>query len=677
MRKFIHALFLLFGVCSAFAQVNGIYDHPYPRTMAFTMERIGRPEYAAKVDLVICDPRDSNAVKQVHILSPHTYCLPTRNWTQGAIFWKPAYDITTIPDAWKLRSSTGAFSQSDDGIYPIYDVTSYCPRYSGTVCGFPVGTAAGLGTGETYGEAIARLIVKNWSPAVWDGYSSDGTASTPDNEHFNSDYDIERNGTNAKTVHGTPWITTAWQAGWNAIFADIRTRLGSNNRLLLYHSIQDTFGLSWMNGTGMENSWTHAPHTFTGWKALQDQFDAASVYLPRVSWLEDTFKYDSLHAPARKHDYFRYMRFGLGACSMTNAYYTIGDPSAPGYSEHLWTSYFDEFDLNLGHATGASQQIGSTGVWVRFFDNGCVIVNTSSATRAVTNSDISGLTGYAGVYYRFKGNQDPTWNNGGVFSTASLTSSAASWPGASQYVGDALFLVKTPTTVISDIYLDNAYSATSPGSVPAGFTGTWNSDFSHGYPNNFWSNSMPQQPSIPKWWDDEISSSGTGSNTATFIPVINVTGNYGVYEWHGTHSSMATNVPARIYYASGTKDTTINQTTNTGQWNLLGTYTFNSGGTNKIVITNNANGNVMADAFKLVYISADSTPPVPPFSPCQSRVDSAYAAGVRTRPPCPTCPVFPDTASIRAQGVAFGRQAMYNAVLAWITVSLVGQVPKP
>lgn len=606
----------------SFGQINGIFPHPFPRTLDWTMERIGRPEYAAKFDIVICDPRDSNAVKQIHLLSPHTYCLPTRNWTQGAIFWKPAYDISTIPDVWKLRSSTGVFSQSDDGVYPIYDVTSFCGRYSGVVCGYSVGTNAGLPQGETYGEAIARLIVQNWSPDVWDGYSSDGTCSTPDNEHFNSDYDIERKGENAKTVRGVPWITAQWQAGWNSIYRDIRTRLGSKHRLILYHSIQDTFGLSWMNGAGLENGMTHSPHNFISWKPLQDQLDAGTN-LPRVSWSEETFKYDIGNAPSDPHNYFRYLRYALGYTSMTDAYMTIGDPSTPGYSEHLWTAYYDEFDLNLGQATGRSKQIGSSGVWVRFFDNGCIIVNTSNSTQLITNTQITGIVGYAGPYLRFKGNQDPVWNDGSQFSSATLISTTPSWSGASQNVGDAVFLVKTPTTIVSDIYVDNAYSPTSPGSPIAVLTGSWSSDFSIGYPNNTWENAMPQQ-SVSSKWLYHMTTSGGSSNTAMFAPKLNIVGNYNVYEWHGTKSGAATSVPCMINSTS----LVINQSINQGKWNLLGKFQSPIA-----VVIKGSTGITIADAFKFQYVGTDVQPIPNPICFTQAQLDSAKATVI-----CPACP---------------------------------------
>ena len=604
-------LLILFSTSLSFGQINGIYTHPFPRTMAYTMERIGRPEYAAKFDIAIMSPEDSNTAKQIHAISPHTYCLATRNWTQGAIFWKPSYDTTTMPDVWKTRSSTGALVNSSDPPYPIYNVTSYCGRYSGIVCGWPVGTAAGLPQGETYGEALARLIVKVWSPAVWDGYASDGTAASPSNEAPVSDADIERNGTNAYAVHGAAWVNSVWQAGWNKVFSDIRANLGSAKRLLLYHSIQDTFGLSWTNGAGLENGMTHAPRSVSAWKALIDRFDAATTFQPRASWVEETIRYDSANAPARKHDYFRYVRWSLGYVTMTNAYYNIGDLSVPGSSEHVWTPYYDEFNLRLGQATGKAQQIGSTGVWVRFFDNGCVIVNTSNTTSTVTDGDIRNLSGYAGTYSRFKGNQDPVWNDGSAFNSVTLTSTAHSWPGGSQNVGDAVFLVKSPTTIVSDVIVDNAYSGTSPGSAPTNFVGTWLLDANQPYPNSTWEITAPQRPEIPLWYYHLVASAGSGSGTATSTPAINISGNYRVYEWHGwaggnqDSKTESAAVPVQIVHASGTASAAIDQTKNYGSWNLLGTYAFKADGSAMLTLTNNVPCTgcaVIADAFKLEYV---------------------------------------------------------------------------
>jgi hypothetical protein len=64
---------------------------------------------------------------------------------------------------------------------------------------------------------------------------------------------------------------------------------------------------------------------------------------------------------------------------------------------------------------------------------------------------------------------------------------------------------------------------------------------------------------------------------------------------------------------------TIDQTKNYGTWNLLGTFDFTNDGKDSAVITNNANGYVIADAFRFECMSSsDVPPPLPPNPPQQS-----------------------------------------------------------
>ena len=94
-----------------------------------------------------------------------------------------------------------------------------------------------------------------------------------------------------------------------------------------------------------------------------------------------------------------------------------------------------------------------------------------------------------------------------------------------------------------------------------------------------------------------------GDATATFTPKILKAGKYEVYEWHGADPQQdhATDAPYTINYAGGSKTIKINLDENIGKWNLLGTFRFKAGTSGNVTISNNANGNVVADAIKFVY----------------------------------------------------------------------------
>jgi len=89
---------------------------------------------------------------------------------------------------------------------------------------------------------------------------------------------------------------------------------------------------------------------------------------------------------------------------------------------------------------------------------------------------------------------------------------------------------------------------------------------------------------------------------AIWTPDIQVTGNYEVFEWHGDDPNYdhASNAPLTINYSGGSKTVVVNQQENIGKWNSVGTYKFAKGTKGNIVLTNKANGNVIADAIKLI-----------------------------------------------------------------------------
>ncbi|MNG34179.1 Xanthan lyase precursor [compost metagenome] len=73
--------------------------------------------------------------------------------------------------------------------------------------------------------------------------------------------------------------------------------------------------------------------------------------------------------------------------------------------------------------------------------------------------------------------------------------------------------------------------------------------------------------------------------------------------WWAANSNRASNVPVDITHAGGTSTVVVDQRTNGGVWNLLGTYTFNEGiGGTVLIRTDGTTGYVIADAIKLVKV---------------------------------------------------------------------------
>ncbi len=100
---------------------------------------------------------------------------------------------------------------------------------------------------------------------------------------------------------------------------------------------------------------------------------------------------------------------------------------------------------------------------------------------------------------------------------------------------------------------------------------------------------------------------GTGANYLQFNPQFAISGNYQVFEWHSAGANRATNVPVVVTSLAGTQTYFVNQQTNGGKWNYVGTTYFmaNAGGNVRITdgfADTNASRVVMADAVRFIYL---------------------------------------------------------------------------
>ena len=92
--------------------------------------------------------------------------------------------------------------------------------------------------------------------------------------------------------------------------------------------------------------------------------------------------------------------------------------------------------------------------------------------------------------------------------------------------------------------------------------------------------------------------SGTGSLTATYTPNIPQAGDYDVYAWWTRHGNRATNAPYTVNHSGGSDVVLVNQEEGGGGWTYLGTYHFNAGTGGSVMLSDDADEYVMADAIK-------------------------------------------------------------------------------
>jgi hypothetical protein len=102
-------------------------------------------------------------------------------------------------------------------------------------------------------------------------------------------------------------------------------------------------------------------------------------------------------------------------------------------------------------------------------------------------------------------------------------------------------------------------------------------------------------------WADK----GFGESAAFFTPELPEDGIYAVYVWYGDdpNDDHATDAKYKVKFADGEKVFKIDLKKKYKRWNLLGEFNFVKGSKGYVMIDNNANGNVLADAVKFIKIS--------------------------------------------------------------------------
>ena len=550
-------------------------DPPYPRTGIFHWSS-AQPDWYAKFDLVVTLERGNDHAEAIRAVDPDTIIVAcVEDW--NAINSRRVGG--EYPQEWRVVDSSGNTYSPYGGDTELGDITDHCPQVDG----------------QRYNDALIGDMTEHVDFTVYDGVYSDGVWETP---YGSTDIDLDRNcpanggGGDPETCndfieHGEDWIYDAWIDGVHHTAQGIRDVIG-DEILMLNSGRFHTFEWETTNGLFDENAYcAYSMHTFieyyTEWMAVAP---APHAYL-----------YGAVHSPAP--DDYSFMRHSLGMTLFGDGFVEVS--SGGSDAQHHFHHFYDEFELDLGYPTTTMECVESLGgndegVYVRFFDHGAVVFNASGLEHTVTSADIEGLTGYAGPYYLPRGGQDPTWNTGELFEQVVLTGRDLS----SCFIGDAVLLVDQPTTIVTDIYIDNDDEETSPGSSSAELDGDWTQVCDEA--TNAWDQGC-------RSWTDHWGLAHATSGSAVFRPTIGVPGRYAVYEWHGGLDGVAlsTQVQVEVVHAGGTDAMQIDQSTAQGLWNSLGEYDLDAGTGGHVRIGAAAAGEtVVADAVKFVYLGEAS-----------------------------------------------------------------------
>ena len=312
-----------------------------------------------------------------------------------------------------------------------------------------------------------------------------------------------------------------------------------------------------------------------------------------------------------KADFWQRARYAITASMLWDETYVMYDYGSGGSPHWANPWFFDEYDVDVGQPLGQMKEIKHH-VYFREFAKGAVICNMSAQPVIIEAQDIGSQ-----VYYRFRGNQQPNFNNGKRFKNVRLNGwgfhNSSEGP-----IGDGIILVKKPEIAVADIIIDDA-----------------------GYDPNDWGTNMAPQNNIcgrftesglhydgekNKIWQDAwrihghnscYYGSGKDSNVfGRWTPKIGLSGKYEVFEWHPSDDKLSQSVMFVIMHRSKIDSVTIDQSKNGGKWNSIGTYEFDTAKQNYVEISNKSNRTFVADAIKLVFKrsleTADTIPPRPP-----------------------------------------------------------------
>ncbi len=98
---------------------------------------------------------------------------------------------------------------------------------------------------------------------------------------------------------------------------------------------------------------------------------------------------------------------------------------------------------------------------------------------------------------------------------------------------------------------------------------------------------------------------GSGQDIATWQFTVPQPGRYKVYAWWWEGSWRPTDVPYTIHHLNGNATVRMNQQINGGQWNSLGTFSFQAGGSVTLSddVTTPNSRDIVADAIRVVFDS--------------------------------------------------------------------------
>jgi hypothetical protein len=207
------------------------------------------------------------------------------------------------------------------------------------------------------------------------------------------------NGTNQSTTD--PVASQAYRAG-NMSYVNALRSLNAGKMVIANAASTSSAEYKYqLEGAWMEcqigKSWSY--ETWAGWGRAWDRY--------RTEMAETKAPHDVVWSTCGTTADPKLARYGLASAMLHDGYsaFTVANVAEP--------PWFDEYDAKIGTPSEAPPTAATTsGIWMRRYTNGLVLVNPSATTTLSINVGAG--------YKRMLGTQDPTVNNGAVESVVTL-----------------------------------------------------------------------------------------------------------------------------------------------------------------------------------------------------------------------------------------------------------------
>ncbi len=543
------------------------FNPPYPRIgQIYFYWPVQGPEIWKNHDLVIIRYKHNDAAREIKRLNPNAVLLACND--------RIVSHEGKWPVEWYLKCDRSMWGQghcTNEGILyagslPLLNITNECPMVDN-----------GYGP-QRFNEFLPEHLVNKTDYNYFDGtffdyWGKQIWGSKVDYTDINNDY----------VSDGGSYVNQKWREGNETLVNNLRAL---NSKPIAAHESDNDY----LNGNGFE-FWPDLDKK----RRMVNAFDIQQKSKQPAIIFAEGYGYE------KGPDFGPKWRVDFTSSQIVGAFFGHDE----GTAAHRFTFIHDEYEADLGHplsgSAGAPQQI-IPDLWVRYFEKGAIISNVTGSSYTLNNSQLDGRQ-----YWRFKGGQDPAFNNGQKFTSVSFDGY------------DGIMLFTEPTTLMTPIVIDNvSKNMTSPGQNPVNYSGTWEQI---------------------RWvWNVQIGKSSYGlgvtwgsegylyaishqQGEASYRPKFNVAGKYEIYEWHAdvreAGQTPCDNVKLVITSAEGTGEKTVDQSVNSGQWNSLGVYNFDKGSAGNVVLKAPDGCTTCSDAIRFVYHdpnvqTADRTPPNPP-----------------------------------------------------------------